>query len=390
MKKIKAGLFGFGVVGGGIYHVLSKKPQLGVDIKKVVIKHPEKKRDAPSHLFTTNADAVLKDDEIELVIELIDDAEAALDIVMRAMQSGKSVISANKKMISENHELLINTSKKHHVSFLYEAAVCGSIPIIRNLEEYFDNDLLTFIKGIINGSTNYILSQMSTKGLDYTTALKEAQEKGFAESDPTLDVQGIDAAYKLKIIILHAFGKLVKDNAILRKGITTLTPFDFKYAKEKGYVIKLLANCIVNDIGEFVEISVMPTFLPKYHALRLTNNEFNGILIGSQLADEQFFYGKGAGRYPTSSAVLSDISAYKYDYKYEFKKGYEKLDFINSGEMKVYLCSEIKHAPKPELFLSVEERYEGKGISYIVGRISMKNLTQLIDENRYSIIRFED
>ncbi len=200
MKKLNIGLFGFGVVGEGIYQVLSQKPQLNANIKKIVIKHPDKKRNAPSELFSTEADEILNDEEIDVVVELIDDADAAFEIVKKAMNSGKSVVSANKKMIAENHLELIELQREKNVSFLYEAAVCGSVPILRNLEEYYDNDLLNYIQGIVNGSTNYILTKMRTENESYEIALKAAQENGFAESDPTLDVEGFDAANKLSII----------------------------------------------------------------------------------------------------------------------------------------------------------------------------------------------
>ena len=165
MQTVNIGLFGFGVVGEGIYHVLQQKPQLGVRIQRIVIKHPEKNRNAPSVLFSTDANTILQDADIALVVELIDDAEAAFDIALRALRSGKSVISANKKMIAAHLPVLVETARTHQVSFLYEAAVCGSVPVIRNLEEYFDNDLITHITGIVNGSTNFILTHMHKKSI---------------------------------------------------------------------------------------------------------------------------------------------------------------------------------------------------------------------------------
>ena len=177
MKKIKIGLFGFGVVGEGIYKVLSQKPRLSAEIKKVVIKHPEKARNAPKSLFCTNAKSILEDDSIDLIVELIDDADASYEIACEAFKRGKSVISANKKMIAEHHLDLIRKSQKARCSFLYEAAVCGSIPIIRNLEEYFDNDFLRSVKGIVNGSTNFILGKMAEEGVLYEHALRTAKEK---------------------------------------------------------------------------------------------------------------------------------------------------------------------------------------------------------------------
>jgi len=388
MEKLTIGLFGFGVVGEGIYKVLSNKKELGCKIKKIAIKDPTKKRNAPSSLFTTSANDLINDDEIDLIVELIDDADIAFKIVSNAMNKGKSVVSANKKMIATHHLELIELSKRNNVSFLYEAAVCGSVPIIRNLEEYFDNDLLTYITGIVNGSTNYILSKMKNDNLSYENALSEAKKNGFAESDPTLDVEGIDAAYKISIITLHAFGKHIQAEDIIRKGITSLKENDFLYAKEKGLVIKLIAKSHLNNKGELKDISVLPTFIEKEKSLSNTNNEFNGVLIGSSLADEQFLYGKGAGRYPTSSAVLSDISAIKYGYKYEYKKGIKNNLAHSKQTTKCYVSFDSEVTFDRSIFDSIKEEYSCEYTRYIIGYLQpdlLKN-TPIFDDKRISLI----
>ncbi len=318
MKNLTIGLFGFGVVGEGIYQVLKDKPGLKTTVKKVCIRDINKDRNAPAHIFTDQPAELLFDPDINVIVELIDDAEAALPIVKAAMEQGKSVVSANKKMIAENHAELIELQQTFDISFLYEAAVCGSIPIIRNLEEYFDNDLLNYVCGIVNGSTNYILSKMQTEHLDYQVALEEAQKNGFAESDPTLDVEGIDAAFKLSIIALHAFGELVNPYQIPREGISQLQTEDIESATALEKKVKLIARAQHHD-GE-LELSIKPELVGDDCILSEVNNEYNGVLLGSSLADEQFLYGKGAGRYPTASAVLSDISALRYGYRYEYRK----------------------------------------------------------------------
>ena len=390
MEKLTIGLFGFGVVGEGIYKVLSNKQDLGCIIKKIAVKDPNKKRNAPSSIFTTSADEILNDKEINLIVELIDDADAAFNIVSNAMKNGKSVVSANKKMIATNHLKLIELSKQNNVSFLYEAAVCGSVPIIRNLEEYFDNDLLTYIQGIVNGSTNYILSKMKNENTSYENALSDAQKNGFAESDPALDVEGVDAAYKISIITLHAFGKHIQTKDIIRKGITALKENDFKYAKEKDLVIKLIAKSHLNKNGELNIISVLPTFIKKDHTLGQTNNEYNGLLIGSSLADEQFLYGKGAGRYPTSSAVLSDISAIKYGYRYEYKKGIINSTEYSKESVKCYVSFDREVAFDRSVFDSINEEYICEDIQYIIGNIQTDLFrdTQLFEDKRISLICF--
>lgn len=390
MKKTNIGLFGFGVVGEGIYKVLSEKSQLNTEIKKIVIKHPEKKRNAPAQLFTTNANEILNDPEIDIVVELIDDAEAAFEIAKTAMNSGKSVVSANKKMIAEHASELIELQRKNKVSFLYEAAVCGSIPIIRNLEEYYDNDLLNYVKGIVNGSTNYILTKMKSENQSYDDALFSAQKNGFAESDPTLDVEGIDAANKLSIIILHAFGRLISHEEILRKGITSLKTEDFQYATEKGLVIKLIASCQLDDKNKLIP-TVLPTFIEKSKTLALVNNEFNGVLIGSALADEQFLYGKGAGRFPTSSAVLSDISALRYSYKYELRKGIQNGFQSNySSLQRIYLGFDPKENIDQNLFENIEESYQSNHHAYVTGSINLEKLKSSgwLENKAISIIAF--
>jgi homoserine dehydrogenase len=201
-KKLSIGLFGFGVVGQGLYDIIITK-NLNIEIVKFAIKDPHKKRTLPAELFTTDRDELLNNPEINTIVELINDTEAAFEIVSRALSSGKNVVSASKKMIALHLEELIELQHKHGTSLLYEGAVCGSIPIIRNLEEYYDNELLHSISGIFNGSSNYILSKGFIEGLDYDSALKQAQDLGFAETDPTSDVGGFDAKYKLVIAAAH-------------------------------------------------------------------------------------------------------------------------------------------------------------------------------------------
>lgn len=390
MKKLTIGLFGFGVVGEGIYKVLSEKSQLNTSIKKIVIKHPDKHRNAPAELFSTKAEDILNDSEIDIVVELIDDADAAFEIVKTALNNGKSVVSANKKMIAEHHLELIDLQRKNKVSFLYEAAVCGSIPILRNLEEYYDNDLLNYIHGIVNGSTNYILTKMKSENESYENALKAAQENGFAESNPALDVEGTDAANKLSIIILHAFGRLVSSGDILKKGITALKNEDFIYAAEKGLIIKLIAGCSLDQNQNLVP-SVIPTFIEKSKTLGLVNNEFNGVLIGSALADEQFLYGKGAGRFPTSSAVLSDISALRYDYKYELRKGIKNgFHGEYSAEKKFYVGFRPGEKLNKDIFQNIEESYKSKDYEYMIGTLTLNDLKNSgwLENEEVSVISF--
>lgn len=392
-KKLIIGLFGFGVVGEGIYRVLKQTPTLQAEIKKICIKHPDKKRNAPAELFTTDADLLLNDPEINVIVELIDDADAAWHIVSSSLGSGKAVVSANKKMIAAHLAQLLRLQVDNNNSFLYEAAVCGSIPVIRNLEEYYDNDMLNSVTGIINGSTNYILTRMNEDGMAYDEALKLAQQLGFAESDPTLDVQGTDAANKLTIILNHAYGIVSDPQDIMCKGITQLHPADSVYAREKGYSIKLVARAQrVNHTD--VAAYVLPTFIGPRSQLFNVRFEFNGVIIGTRLADEQFIYGKGAGRYPTSSAVLSDIAALRYEYKYEYKKSHTGVDYRISDDhvLRVYVsCQDINSIDLND-FISIDETYNSQNRKYITGSISFDKLriAAWLNNPDNSVIVFEN
>jgi len=392
-KKLTIGLFGFGVVGEGIYRVLKQTPTLQAEIKRICIKHPDKKRNAPTELFTTDADLLLNDSEINVVVELIDDAEAAWHIVSTSLGSGKSVVSANKKMIAAHLGALLQLQEDNKTSFLYEAAVCGSIPVIRNLEEYYDNDMLNSVTGIINGSTNYILTRMNEDGMAYDEALKLAQQLGFAESDPSLDVQGTDAANKLTIILNHAYGIVSKPDDIMRKGITQLHPADSVYAREKGYSIKLVARAQrVNHTD--VAAYVLPTFVGPRSQLFNVRFEFNGVIIGTRLADEQFIYGKGAGRYPTSSAVLSDIAALRYGYKYEYKKLHTGVDYRISDDhvLRIYVSCENMADIDRRDFIAVDETYISQNRKYVTGSIRFDKLrgAAWINNRANSVIVFEE
>lgn len=376
-KQLTIGLFGFGVVGEGIYKVLQQTPTLNANVKKICIKHPEKKRNAPASLFTTKADVLLDDPDINLIVELIDDADEAFKIVRKALANRKAVVSANKKMIAEHLADLLRLQHEHETSFLYEAAVCGSIPIIRNLEEYYDNDLLQSLCGIVNGSTNYILTRIKEDKLTYGEALLEAQQAGFAESNPALDVEGVDAVNKLTILLAHAYGIITAPQQLLYKGITQLHDRDSTFAAEKGFEIKLTAQARQLSNGKIAAF-VLPQFVTPDSQLFSVKNEYNGIVIESKLADKQFLYGKGAGRYPTSSAVLSDIAALRYDYKYEYRKlcNPEKLSLTKNYYLRVYVSFENWEDLRKEDFETIEEFYSSRNRQYLIGLIQVEKLKE--------------
>lgn len=378
-KQLNIGLFGFGVVGHGLYEVLEKTPTLNANIKNICVKDKHKQREISAEHFTYDKNDILNDDEINVVVELIDDADAAFEIVSAALKKGKAVVSANKKMVAEHFLELLELQREYNVPLLYEAAACASMPIIRNLEEYYDNDLLDSIEGIVNGSTNYILTKTFAENLSYNEALKQAQDLGFAESNPILDTGGFDAKYKLLILLAHSFGYIAKPEELFNLGIDNIGEMELKYAKEKGLKIKLVAQAF-KGAGNTVSAFVTPKFVTPEDKLYNVDDVFNGVITKSYFADTHFFVGKGAGAYPTASAVLSDISALSYDYKYEYKKisREENLVLSNDAALKVLVRHKKEDAESlKQAFNEVEEAYLNNHSGYITGNITLNNLIQL-------------
>ncbi len=353
---MKLGLFGFGCVGQGLWKVLHETKGVRADIKRICIKHPDKARPVPAHFFTTKPADILDDPEIDVVVELIDDAEAAFEIVSGALARGKAVVSANKKMIAHRLPELYALQQQTGAPFLYEGAVCASIPIIRNLEEYYDNDLLTSVEGIFNGTTNVILTKVFDENMTFGEALRFAQAHGFAESDPTLDVEAYDPKFKLCILLLHAFGVFVQPEKVLHFGIHRLNDFDIEFARSRGSVLKLVARCFRDN--DKVAAYCLPRFVPEGHRY------------------EQVFVGKGAGDKPTGCAVLSDISALRYQYRYEYRKFSQNGTFFDTKgtELKVYVRHEYEGQVAESDFSEITERYISGKARYWIGRIPLEKL----------------
>ncbi|MBS1650454.1 MAG: homoserine dehydrogenase [Bacteroidetes bacterium] len=380
--KLNIGLFGFGCVGKGLYHVLLNS-NLKVNICKIAIKNQNKIRDVPSQLFTHNKFDILHNTKITLVVELINDADEAFEIVKYALQNGKHVVSANKKMIATHLKELVQLQQQYNVKLLYEASVCGSIPIVKTLEEYFGYDKLNLISGVFNGTTNYILSRITDEKISYKNALHKAQNLGFAESDPSSDIEGFDSKYKAVIIALHAFGVYVKPNSVLNIGISTLAQTDIDYANKHNCTLKLIAT-IKRIKNNKIVIFVLPKFVAKNTALSLTSNEYNAVQINSEFCGEQFFQGKGAGAYPTGFAVLSDISSLLMNYEYSYKKLQgQQNSYTNSILIKAYFrfnsLDNLKHIIPIEVY---EECYFENQKS-IIGLFSVENLIK----KRYYFIK---
>jgi homoserine dehydrogenase len=373
-NKLNIGLFGFGVVGNGLYEVLNKSNLLDAKIKKIVVKNPNKARKIGKENFSYDKTDILLDPQINLVVELIDDARAAYLIVSEALKRKKNVVTANKKMLAENLEELVNLAKDNGVSLLYEASVGGSIPIIRNLEEYYNNDSLSGIQGIVNGTTNYILTQTNF-GKDYKSALQEARQLGFAESDPTLDVDGYDSKYKLILLIKHAFGLSLKPESVFNYGIRNVKEQDVRYASEKGFRIKLFSRA--EKIGNILVGFVAPHFISEKNVAYNVNNEFNSVSVEALFSDRQLFLGKGAGAYPTASAVLSDISALQFDYAYEYKKTNkenESLRYSDNFFLKIYIGSDLIDSIQEIPFYKIDEVFQSKNYNYQTGWVKFSEI----------------
>ncbi len=385
-KTLKLGLFGFGCVGQGLYHVLNETHGVKAELKKICIRDAGKERPIPASFFTTDRNEILGDKEIDIVVELIDDAAAAYDIVKAALENGKAVVTANKKMLAEHLEEIYQLQQKHKRPVLYEGAVCGSIPIIRNLEEYYDNDLITSIEGIFNGSTNYILTRVIEDRRSYTEALRRAQELGFAESDPTLDVQGFDPKFKLVIAIAHAFGLFVHPDKVFNIGIDKISAVDLKFARENNYAIKLVARAFRE--GEKVFGFVAPQFIESTNPLTGVRNEFNAVQVRGAFAETQLFIGKGAGGYPTGSAVLSDISALSYDYAYEYKKSQQErgLTFSNDLLIDAFVSFDERHNVTIQDFEVFHSGYAAHGKRFMAGSLSLEKAYSLSQTDGIGVI----
>ncbi|MFO7575013.1 MAG: homoserine dehydrogenase, partial [Bacteroidales bacterium] len=318
---------------------------------------------------------ILNDPSINLVVELISDPEEAYRIVTTAMRNGKSVVTAGKTMVATHMQELIALQEEYGVSLLYEASACASIPVIRNLEEYYDNELLHSVEGIFNGSTNYILSKMHGGRLSYAEALAGAMQNGFAEADPRLDVEGWDAKYKLCIIAGHAYGIFPDPSEVFHYGIDRISEHDIRYACEKGQRIKLVAH-VSKCGGEAITGYVMPGFVSPSENLYLVNDEYNGVVAEAAFADRQFFYGKGAGGHATGCAVLSDISASSYGYRYEYKKRNhgEVKRFSSDRRLEIYLRYNREEERRLFGFEEVTEYFCGTDLKYVRGIVNLRTL----------------
>ncbi len=314
MKEVVIGFLGCGNVGGGVWNLLENfrkeiahRNHLSVRVKKVLVRDVNKARSCavPAELLTTDVEEVVSDPEISIVVEFMGGEQPATEYMLRALNAGKTVVTANKVAVALNWHRLQAAAQEKKVGLYYEASVCGAIPIINVLQNSLQANRIGHMMGIINGTTNYILSRMYANGEDYKDVLGDAQRLGLAEPNPAADVEGLDAAYKLSIMASLAFHGRVPFPKVYTEGITKLTAMDISCGKEMGYVLKLLA--IAKRDGNTVQVRVHPTFLPDSHPLSSVNGSFNAVYLNGHACQEMMLQGRGAGDMPTASAVVSDI-----------------------------------------------------------------------------------
>ncbi len=421
-KHLTIGIFGFGTVAQGFVAALEQSRGISAEIKQIVVRDAQKARPAAPAPISADRNSILLDPTINVVVELTDDADAAFEITKSALASGKAVITANKRLIAEHFAELVALQKYYGLPVLYEAAACGSIPIIRNLEEYYDNDLLRGLEGIFNGSSNYVLSKVFRDGLSFQDALELAFDEGFLESDPRLDLDGIDAAYKLSILIAHAFGVIIAPEEIPTFGISNLGNPELRFARENGWKLKLVARAAA--VGEQIRAIVVPQFVPVGHRLYSVEEEYNAVVLEGKFLEGQMLLGKGAGSHPTGSAVLSDLSALSYGYAYEYRKlGAEFSEFAesisvlnlgrsyenfaaafqnstlsryspNSGnsapnfEARVYFRYTDASVLSEIQFTEIEESFRARDYAYITGTVHLHELLRLQRAGRWKDLFF--
>jgi Homoserine dehydrogenase len=316
MESIGIGLAGFGTVGGGVYKnleanrdLLERRLGARLEIRRIAVRDLAKSRgvEAPRELFTTNLDDLLTDPDIRIVVELMGGIDTPLAFVRKAIEAGKVVVTGNKALLAEHGAELFELAREKRVPIFYEAAVAGGIPIIKTVREALIGNKFQSLYGILNGTSNYILTRMAAADLDFRDALAEAQSLGYAEADPTLDINGWDAAHKAIILASLAYGFWVRADGIHVDGIERVTLQDIRFTEQLGYQIKLLAT-IKADAGQEVEVRVCPTLIPRSHVLASVNGVFNAVWLRGDIVGEALFYGRGAGEDPTSSSVIADLA----------------------------------------------------------------------------------
>ena len=411
MENIRIGVLGMGTVASGLVSILEmnkdtiyNKTGKKVQIEKVFVRDLNKKRsiELNQSILTTDVFEVINNPHIDIVVELMGGIDPAFGYVKDALRNGKHIVTANKALIATCGEELERIALENDVRLMYEASVGGGIPIINTMTNNLSANDFTEISGIVNGTTNYILTQMTERGLDFEEAVKEAQDMGFAEADPSSDVEGDDAAYKIAILSYMGFGQRIGLSEIPKEGITHISREDIKYADELGYVIKLIASSQKRE--NEIEMRVHPTFIPKTHPLATVKNEYNAVLLKGNAVGEVMLYGKGAGAMPTGSAVLGDIIAIAKEKSCGVKRTSQSLTnkypIVNKGYAQYYIRMDVVDKPGVLGYISnifgqnnislasVVQRYKHDLVAplvFITHEVERKNIDDALKEvRRYS------
>ncbi len=390
--KIGIGMLGMGTVGGGVAAIMESrggdlKENTGFDLqlKKVLVRDPalSRRTDLPPQLFTTRAADILEDPEIKLVIELIGGIEPARSYISEALRRGKYVVTANKDLIATHGEELFKAAHEHHRNIFYEASVGGGIPLLHPLKRCLIANRIERLLGIVNGTTNYILTRMAREKTDFQQALAQAQANGFAEANPANDLEGRDAAYKLAILAGLAFHSRIDPASIHVEGITNVTSEDICYARELGYAIKLLA--VGEELKEGLALSVHPALVRETHPLAAVFDEFNAIFMVGDSVGEVMFYGRGAGALPTASAVMADVLEAALIIKSGgesrvMEMGYQRKPIIPVGDLNSRFYLRLQACDRPGVFADLATSFGDEQVSLdmIIQKSSIEGIAEIV------------
>lgn len=382
-RPLTLGTFGNGCVGQGFLHLLNLNGGTAAHVKHVCVKERGRVRDIGNARLTYEAIDILGDDQVRAIVELTNDPALALKVIRHALSSGRNAITASKRVVAENLRELIALQRATGCSLLYEAACAASIPVVRVLETHFSGEAVLRIEGILNGTTNYILTKAEEESLSPEEALRQAQVAGFAEADPSSDINGSDARYKLTILIAHAFGTLVEPHAILRHGIEELRPADLAFGAQHGWRIRSIASAWLNVEGRLVA-HVLPTFVASNDALALVREEYNAVRITGSYSGTHVLQGKGAGKLPTGLAVLGDVQQLVRGGGYAYAKVDDHAPLLSAGRERiaVYACIPATHQEALSHFDQVRVIDDGGEQVCLTGTLALAELTALIGDGR--------
>lgn len=390
-KTVKIGLLGLGTVGGGVYKLLQRqkdemmnKTGAEIEIAKILVHNIKKPREGvPAELLTNHWKEIIANDEIDIVIEVMGGIEPARTMILEALNAGKNVVTANKDLVAVHGGELLEAAEKNGVDFLFEAAVAGGIPIIRPLKQCLAGNEIDEVVGIMNGTTNYILTKMFEEGMDFKEALAKATELGYAEADPTADIEGLDAGRKVAILASIAFHSRVVFFDVYTEGITKISAKDIAYAKEFGSVIKLLGVAHNTETG--IEVSVHPMLLSKDHPLASVRDSFNAVFVHGDAVDDAMFYGRGAGEFPTASAIVGDVIDVVRDIRYHCNGRisctcYRQLPIKSFADVKNKFFIRMQVENKPGVLAAIASVFgEHKvSISKVVQKIITDGVAELV------------